>query len=133
SADDQRKRDAQDHPPQNEVASRTGTRVNFMPHHSPPPQRTSLPSVTPEATEIVLPGTAGSTARATPFFTRASTVERPWPGSLEMKVTMVPSGTAFPEQSRTGSVSAISPSFSLCTLKRRLQGSDAVSSTTRLT
>src|SRR6266481_9316186 len=44
-----------------------------VPPHSPPPQRSSFPKTTPEATQIVAPETGGSTARAIPFFTRAST------------------------------------------------------------
>src|SRR3954454_15235326 len=69
-----------------------------------------------------------------PFFTRASTVLLPFE-STEVKVTMVPSGTAFPEQSRTGAVCTRMPFFSGRALMRKLppQGSAAVCRTTRLT
>src|SRR5215469_5711116 len=100
--------------------------------HRLPPNLTSLPATTPEATVMVAPGTAGNSAWATPRLTRASTVERVWP-SLSTNVTMVPSGTGFPLQSRTGSVSTSTPFFAGAAWKRRSQGSEATCCTTRRT
>src|SRR5438067_10538567 len=100
--------------------------------HRAPPQCSSFPRTTPEATVIVAFGAAGRSARATPRFTRASTVLRPRE-SVWMKVTIVPSGTGLPLQSRTGSVSTTMPSFVGWARKRRLHGSDATCCTTLLT
>src|SRR5262249_8512715 len=101
--------------------------------HFSPPTCSSLPSTTPAATEIWAPPAAGNSARATPLRMRASTVLRP-AESVCVKVTIVPSGTGLPVQSRMGSVSTTRPAllcWAMC--MRRLQGSDATCCTTRRT
>src|ERR1700756_873362 len=77
--------------------------ANILPHYSVPPMRSSLPIATPEATEIVASPSAGISTLATPRLIGASTVVLPVTSTL-LKVTTVPSGTALPLQSRTGSV-----------------------------
>src|SRR5438270_4308028 len=74
--------------------------------HYLPPTCSSLPSTTPAATVMVALSDAGSSARAVPFLMRASTVLLPVL-SFWMNVTMVPSGTGLPLQSRIGSVSTM--------------------------
>src|SRR6266700_710142 len=91
-----------------------------------------LPITTPEATDMTARDEAVIWARATPCLMGASTVLFPVLSVL-VKVTIVPSGTAFPEQSRTGSVSTTMPLAVRWTLMRRLQGSDATCRTTRRT
>lgn len=59
----------------------------------------------------------------------ASTVLISFP-FLAVKVTIVPSGTGFPWQSWTGSVSTMNPFAVRWPLIRKLQGSDATSCTT---
>ena len=75
---------------------------------------------------------AGSCASAMPRLMRASTVLLPW-ASVEVKVTMVPSGTGLPEQSRIGSVRTRMPFLLGSALMRMLQGSEATCCTTRRT
>src|SRR6185312_12317622 len=74
--------------------------------HCLPPTCSSFPSTTPAATVIVALSDAGSSARAMSFLMRASTVLLPVL-SVWIKVTIVPSGTGLPLQSRIGSVSTI--------------------------
>src|SRR6478609_6889697 len=74
--------------------------------HYLPPTCSSLPRTTPAAMVIVALSEAGSSARAVPFLMRESTVLLPLL-SVWMKVTIVPSGTGLPLQSRIGSVSTI--------------------------
>src|SRR4051812_36335585 len=78
---------------------------HYHPHqdHSFPPTRNSLPIATPDAAEITTDPLARIVARATSCLTGASTELVSLP-PLAVKVTTVPSGTGFPEQSRTGSV-----------------------------
>ena len=75
---------------------------------------------------------AGSSARAIPFLMRASTVDLPFESTAE-NVTMVPSGPAFPEQSRIGAVSTRMPFCEGDAFMLMLHGSEAVSCTTRRT
>src|ERR1044071_324899 len=74
--------------------------------HYLPPTCSSLPSTTPAAMVMVALSEAGSSARAVPFLMRESTVLLPLL-SVWIKVTIVPSGTGLPLQSRIGSVSTI--------------------------
>src|SRR5581483_2886665 len=75
----------------------------------------------------------GSSALAMPFLMRASTVLLPVL-SFWVKVTIVPSGTALPVQSRTGSVSTIIRSrVRWLTCIRKLHGCDATCWITRRT
>jgi len=54
------------------------------------------------------------------------------PAPVCVKLTIVPSGTGLPAQSRTGSVSTRTPFAVRCALIRRLQGSEATNCTTRV-
>src|SRR5579864_4814079 len=54
------------------------------------------------------------------------------PAPLALKVTMVPSGIGFPEQSRTGSVSTCIPLAVRCPFMRKLQGSEATCCSARV-
>src|ERR1051326_3252141 len=74
--------------------------------HYLPPTCNSLPSTTPAAMVMVALSAAGSSARAVPFLMRESTVLLPLL-SVWIKVTIVPSGTGLPLQSRIRSVSTI--------------------------
>src|SRR5207253_5087097 len=100
--------------------------------HFPLPICSSLPSTTPEATEMAALSESGSSARAISRLMRASTVLRPL-GSTSMKVTMVPSGSELPEQSFTGSVSTTMARSVRWALMRKLQASAATCCTTRRT
>src|SRR5581483_6957328 len=107
--------------------------LNGAPCHLPPPPTwISFPMTTPDATDIVAPCWMGMTVRATPRLIGASTVLLP-SGPIAVKLTMVPSGSALPLQSRTGSVSTSTPFGVGCALIRRLQASFATSCTTRST
>src|SRR5690349_7138734 len=97
--------------------------------HSFPPMRSSLPVATPDAAETTTVPDTIRAARATSCFTGASTKLTSWP-FLAVKVTMVPSGTGLPEQSRTGSVSTRMSFAVRCPLIRKLQGSEATCWTT---
>src|SRR5947207_10279190 len=99
--------------------------------HRAPPKLSSFPFTTPDATEMRAgPETAIST-RATPRLIGASTVVLPLASVLE-KLTTVPSGTKFPLQSRTGSVSTDIPFDPGTALILRLQASEATCCTTRI-
>src|SRR5580765_3064198 len=87
--------------------------------HCYSPTRMELPITTPEATETT-PRDDNICARATPCLTGASTVLFPL-SSVLVKVTTVPSGTRFPEQSRTGPVSREIPPAVRVALTLRLQ------------
>src|SRR5205814_8459875 len=69
-----------------------------------PPTSSSLPVTTPDATVTRARPFIGISIFVTPRLIGTSTVVFP-AASLIVKLTTVPSGTAFPEQSRTGSVS----------------------------
>src|SRR5438309_2091910 len=98
--------------------------------HGRPPTLSSFPVTTPDATVIRDGPDTGSSTRATPFFTGASTVVFPL-GPTCVKLTTVPSGTALPLQSRTGSVSTTSFFPAGCAWMRRLQASEATCRTIR--
>src|SRR3954469_7948277 len=101
--------------------------------HWPPPTCSSSPLTTPAATESMPLSLAGSSARAMPFLMRESMVLRPFESFVSVNVTMVPSGTALPLQSRMGSVSTtMLRSFFPATFMWMLHGSPAVCCTTRL-
>src|SRR5208282_3813230 len=59
------------------------------------PNRSSLASITPVATEMVAPLWAGISVFAPPRLRGTSTVASP-PSYISVKVTIVPSGTALP-------------------------------------
>src|SRR5215469_7480274 len=98
--------------------------------HSLPPMRSSLPVATPDATETTTGPDASRVARAISCFTGASTKLTSWP-FFAVNVTIVPSGTGLPEQSRTGSVSTRMPLAVRCPLMRKLHGTEATCWTTR--
>src|SRR5581483_8341811 len=103
--------------------------------HYLPPTCSSLPSTTPAATVMVALSEAGSSARAISFLMRASTVLLPVL-SVWINVTIVPSGTGLPLQSRMGSVSTVimlPECPATCMRKLRSQGSAATCCTTRST
>src|SRR5579864_524577 len=115
--------------------NRQSQKRNSAKLHRPPPTCNSLPSVTPAATSMVALSEAGSSTLATPFLMRASTVLLP-SLSVSVNVTMVPSGTALPEQSRIGSVSTTMLSllrWARCIFRLPLHGSEATCCTTRRT
>src|SRR5439155_23736332 len=104
--------------------------IERQPHHCLPSTESSFPVTTPEATKILAPPFIGTCTRATPRLMGASTVVLPLASTL-VKLTTVPSETAFPLQSRTGSVSTKNfPAFH-SGLIRRLQASEATCCTTR--
>src|SRR5437764_2588343 len=106
---------------------------NILPKtHFPPPMCSSLPSTTPEATDMVALSESGNSARAMSRLMRASTVLRP-AESTAVKVTMVPSGSGLPEQSFTGSVCTTMARSVREAVMRRLQASHATCCTTRRT
>src|SRR5690348_13522724 len=96
----------------------------------PPATSNSLPVTTPEATVIRARPSIGISTFATPRLIGTSTVVLPAESDF-VKLTTVPSGTALPEQSRTGSVSIRNAFFVRLALIRRLQGSAATCCTTR--
>src|SRR6185437_1477661 len=103
--------------------------------HYLPPTCSSLPSTTPAATVMVALSEAGNSARAMSFLMRASTVLLPVL-SVWINVTIVPSGTGLPLQSRMGSVSTVimlPVCPATCMRKLRSQGSAAACCTTRST
>src|SRR5215469_1989325 len=97
--------------------------------HSCPPRRISFPITTPEAADTTTGPLAKIRARATSCLMGASTVLVSFP-FFAVNVTIVPSGTGLPEQSRTGSVSTITPRDVRWPLIRKRHGSDATCSTT---
>src|SRR5581483_6201546 len=93
--------------------------------HRPPATSSSFPVTTPEATVMRAFPEIGICTRAMPRLMGASTVVFP-EESVLVKLTTVPSGTAFPLQSRTGSVWIQSWRFSQpADLIRKLQASEA--------
>src|SRR5215472_10094911 len=84
----------------------------------------SLPVTTPEATEMIAFPVMGSSVRATPFLTGASTVLLPLL-STAVKETTVPSGTLLLRQSFTGSVSTSTPFAVRRAFMCRLHASEA--------
>src|SRR5215471_7974081 len=84
----------------------------------------TLPVTTPEATEMIAFPVMGSSVRATPFLTGASTVLLPLL-STAVKETTVPSGTLFLRQSFTGSASTSTPFAVRLAFMCRLHASEA--------
>src|SRR5579863_2374033 len=79
-------------------------------HHGCAPTRTSFPITTPEAAEIEVAPEASICACAIPRLMGASTELFPF-ALVAVKVTIVPSGTGLPAQSRTGSVCTEMPTL----------------------
>src|SRR5207302_4838741 len=96
-----------------------------------PPTRTSFPMTTPEAAEITTGPVVVIRACATSCLIGASTVLVSLP-FFAVNVTTVPSGTGFPEQSRTGSVSTLMPLEVRWALIWSRHGSDATCCTALL-